>query len=104
MPTYTYRCSSCQEITDGFFALKDTRPDQIECKSQGCAGVAEYELSVPMHMKASYLDGQRSKAWKDVKEASRLNRDAAVESNPETKAGMEKEIKKIGYTFNKDGI
>lgn len=103
-PTYTYRCSSCQEITDGFFTLKDTRPDQIECKSQGCAGVAEYELSVPMHMKASYLDGQRGKAWKDVREASKLNLAAARTDNLQEKAELNKEVKKIGYTFTKDDV
>ena len=102
MPTYTYFCEECQHITDVFYKLSEVRPDIQSCEV--CGAVAHYQLAAPMVLKASYLDGQRSKAWKDVKEASRLNRDAAVESNPETKAGMEKEIKKIGYTFNKDGI
>ena len=102
MPTYTYFCEECQHITDVFYKLSEVRPDIQSCEV--CGAVSHYQLAAPMVLKASYLDGQRSKAWKDVKEASRLNRDAAVESNPETKAGMEKEIKKIGYTFNKDGI
>jgi hypothetical protein len=103
-PTYTYRCSSCQEITDGFYTLKDTRPDHIKCKTEGCAGVADYELSVPMHMKASFLDGQRSKSWKDVREASKLNLAAAATDNLQEKAELNKEAKKIGYNFTKDDV
>ena len=102
MPTYLYPCSNCDHVTEVFYKLSEVRPDIQSCEV--CHEIAHYRIAAPMVLKASYLDGQRSKAWKDVKEASRLNRDAAVESNPETKAGMEKEIKKIGYTFNKDGI
>ena len=101
MPTYTYVCE-CSTVTDGFNTLKEVRPETIPCSA--CGKDAQYQLSVPMHMKASYLDGQRSKSWKDVREASKLNLAAAGTDNLQEKAEINKEVKKIGYTFTKDDV
>lgn len=101
MPTYVYICPECGESTDGFYTLKETRPDTIECRE--CGNQAQYQLAAPMVLKASYLDGQRSKQWKDLKEASKLNKLAAGTDNQAEKKEIQKEASKIGYNFNKDG-
>jgi len=102
MPTYTYFCEKCQEVTDGFFRLTENRPEVIAC--QVCKDeVAKYRLSLPMHMKASYLDGQRREAWKDLREASKLNVAASATDNQEEKKELLNEAKKIGYNFKKEG-
>jgi putative FmdB family regulatory protein len=102
MPTYTYWCNSCEEMLDAFYTLKETRPDQINCHH--CEGVANYQLSAPMVLKASYLDGQRKKQWQDLREASKLNKAAAQTANEQEKKELQSEQKKIGYNFTKDTI
>lgn len=102
MPTYTYRCIHCKESTDGFFTLKETRPNTIPC--QGCGKDAEYEMSAPMVLKASFLDGQRKKQWQDLREASKLNKAAAQTASEQEKKELQSEQKKIGYNFTKDTI
>jgi hypothetical protein len=54
-------------------------------------------------MKASYLDGQRREAWKDLREASKLNVAASATDNQEEKKELLNEAKKIGYNFKKEG-
>lgn len=102
MPTYTYPCSTCDHTTDVFYKLSEVRPDIQSCEV--CGEVANYQLAAPMVLKASYLDGQRSKSWKDVREASKLNLAAARTDNLQEKAELTKEVKKIGYTFTKDDV
>jgi putative FmdB family regulatory protein len=102
MPTYTYWCSECQKISDAFYSLKETRPDQVQCNS--CDKQANYQLAAPMVLKASYLDGQRGKHWKDLKEASKLNKAAAATDNQQEKQELQAEQKKIGYNFSKEPV
>ena len=102
MPTYEYFCEGCGDITDGFFKLAEVRPTDLPCKS--CGEAAQYRLSSPLVLKASFLDGQRSRAWKDVREASKLNLAAAGTDNLQEKAEINKEVKKIGYNFTKDDV
>lgn len=102
MPTYTYWCNSCEEMLDAFYTLKETRPDQINCHH--CEGVANYQLSAPMVLKASFLDGQRKKQWQDLREASKLNKAAAQTASEQEKKELQSEQKKIGYNFTKDTL
>lgn len=102
MATYTYHCSACEHITDVFYKLTEHRPDIQSCEA--CHEIAHYKIAAPMVLKASYLDGQRSKSWKDVREASKLNLAAAGTDNLKEKAEINKEVKKIGYNFTKDGV
>lgn len=100
MPTYTYHCGPCDHITDVFFSLSEVRPEDVLCES--CQGTATYQLAAPMVLKHSYLDGQRSKKFRDLKEASKLNVAAARTDDLDQKKELKKEISKIGYTFEKD--
>lgn len=100
MPYYTYHCKMCQHINEVHYKLTEVRPDIIEC--QQCHEEAEYKISAPMVLRASYLDGQRSKQWKDLKEASKLNRAAASEGDLSKKKEINQEVRKIGFNFNKD--
>lgn len=102
MPTYVYLCPHCKETTDGFFTLKENRPNTIPCRE--CGQDAQYELSAPMVLKASYLDGQRKKEWQDLREASKLNKAASQTDNQQEKKELQAEQKKIGYNFTKDTI
>jgi predicted nucleic acid-binding Zn ribbon protein len=101
-PTYTYPCSKCDHVTDVFYKLSEVRPDIQPCEV--CGEIANYKLAAPMVLKASFLDGQRSRAWKDVREASKLNLAAAGTDNLQEKAEINKEVKKIGYNFTKDDV
>ena len=102
MPTYLYQCFECGDTTDGFFSLKEVRPEKIPCKS--CDAQAEYQIHGPqiIHRK-SFVDGQKRKGWKDLREASKLNRLAAGEDDQKKKEEILKEGKKIGYNFVKEG-
>ena len=100
MPTYTYSCVTCGGVTDGFYKLTETRPEELPCSE--CGNPAEYTLAAPMVLKASFLDGQRSKQWKDVREASKLNKLAAQTDNLQAKKEIKQEAAKIGYKFSND--
>lgn len=100
MPTYLYRCTSCDETTDGHFKLTETRPETVECIL--CGEEARYELSAPMVLKASYLDGQRKKKFQDLREASKLNKQAGEVNSTEERKALKTESKKIGYKLSND--
>lgn len=99
-PTYTYRCEKCDQVTDGFFRLTETRPDELPCIV--CGESATYELASPLVMRNSHPDGVKRKGWADLKEASKLNRAVAGTDNLEEKAALKREIKKTGFSFGKE--
>jgi hypothetical protein len=70
-----------------------------------CSEISNYTFDIPrVQQKVSYLDGQRGSKWKDLKEASKLNMAAAKAETQEEKQEIDREVKKIGYNFNKDPI
>lgn len=102
MPTYIYHCSKCDHEEDVFYKLSEVRPDMQSCEV--CGQISNYKIAAPMVLKASYLDGQRSRSWKDVREASKLNLAAARTDNLQEKAELNKEVGKLGYKFTKDDV
>lgn len=103
MPNYHYQCSKCNHSEYVHYKLTETRPDSQSCEV--CGEVSNYTFEIPrVQQKVSYLDGQRSKQWKDLKEASKLNVASAKADTQEEKAEIQKEVKKIGYSFEKDPL
>lgn len=98
MPTYTYVCTNCAHVTDARFSLKEERPEIIKCEACYQESAA-YTLSAPMVTRASYLDG--TNRFRDMKEASKLNVEAAKSSSQDTKKEISKEIRKMGVTLTK---
>lgn len=97
MPNYSFQCKKCSTVLDHHCKYED-RPEQIACE---CGGMASYKLIPPGIMTHSYLDGNNR--FKDAKEAAKLNRLAAG-AEGETKAEIEKEVRKTGFDFEKKGI
>lgn len=93
MAVYNFFCETCDQVFDGHFKI-GTRPDKIPCPG-GCGQEAEYRISAPMVMKASYPDGHKRKGWADLKAAAKLNIEAAG-AKKETAAEIKQEIKKMG--------
>lgn len=93
MPNYGFLCEDCGTVTEEFHKISG-RPDGIVC---ACGGIAHHQISTPAIVgKASFLDGQRRKGWSDLKEASKLNVEAAGTKKQDTKKEIAKEIKKLG--------
>lgn len=99
-PNYLYCCSKCDHQEFVHYKLTETRPEIQSCEV--CGELSNYQIAPPrVQQKVSYLDGQRSNKWKDLKEASKLNKAAAATDNPEEKKELQKEQVKIGYNFEK---
>ncbi len=92
MPTYTYKCHTCEHVTEKDFKYSE-RPSTLECEE--CRDMAEYTISAPHVMRASFPDGHKRKGWDAVRHASKLNVARSAESNPETRKEISKEIKKL---------
>ena len=99
-PTYTYRCEQCDHVTDGFYRLSETRPDQVPCES--CGEQAQYTLAAPLVMRASYPDGTKRKGFGDLKEASKINKMIAQTDDPEARKVLKKELKKTKFSFGEN--
>jgi len=97
MPTYIYRCPKEDCLTEfDWFGKFEERQEQLPCP--GCGGSASYNIGSPMVLEASYLDGQRGKtdkAWKKMKDESKLKVERARTHNTEGKAEITAEIDKI---------
>lgn len=102
MARYLFHCSSCDTDTDLDYPI-GTRPDQAPCPV--CAKVAEYVLVPPGIMTHSYLDGQKRKGYQDIREASKLNVEAASTDDPQKKKEIHAEISnKLKVDIRKDSI
>lgn len=96
MPNYSFRCPECGHDTDHHCKFED-RPAQVACEN--CGKMAPYKLIPPGIMTHSYLDGNNR--FKDAKEAAKLNKLAAGAEGV-TKDEISKELKKTGFSFDKD--
>jgi putative FmdB family regulatory protein len=70
-PVYEYACGECGSITDEFRKYEDRERPSV-C---ACGEAANYIISAPTVLQASYLDGQRKKydsGWQRLKEMSKL--------------------------------
>ena len=88
VPTYEFRCDSCNTIIEEFFKMAD-RPNTITCD---CGESARFIISAPALMqKAAFLDGQRKNEFRDEKEAADLLIDS-MDLPVEKRGGIQKEI------------
>lgn len=97
MPNYTYNCETCESTTIEQFRIAD-RPETVTC---ACGGTAKFTIVPVPVMNHSYRDG--TKRFQDFREASKLNKEAAVSSDS-TKKEIHREIKKMGVSIKKDGL
>lgn len=100
-PTYDYACTECHALFDVHIRYVDR--DDYE-KVGGCPDCGSIKLErqfpAPMVLKASYPDG--TKRFTDMKEAAKLNREAANSMKQDTKKEIAREIRKLGVRVNKE--
>lgn len=97
MPNYEFFCEDCSCVTTGNFLYAD-RPETVPCTF--CEKPARYMMSKPTVMHVALPDGTRRRGWADMKEAAKLNKEAAV-ARGETKRDIKKEIRKLGIGVEK---
>lgn len=100
MPTYLYKCEACP-CTEEVLCKYEDRQESVHCT--GCGHRAHLTMMGATVMRASYPDGHKRKGWNEIRTASKLNKQAAVESNPETKKQMVQEIKKMASIRKQEG-
>lgn len=101
MPTYDFQCLGCDTIVDHFvpYERRDD-PDQVPL-CLVCGGAEHRRLfPAPRVMSASLPDGTKRRGWSDLKEAAKLNVEAAG-SKRDTAREIRKEIKRIGVKVEK---
>lgn len=93
VPNYSFRCSSGHTADEIVVHCPYDDRDTQTCLE--CGHPLERQITAPNFTKASYIDGQRGKtgAWKDMREASKLNREAATDSSQDNKKAIAKEIR-----------
>lgn len=89
MPNYDYHCITCEEdlIVNVPYAERDRSP----CPTCDC--LLERQMSMPAVMKASYPDGVKRKGWAELREASKLNKEAIGSKDSGHRKAIEKEIR-----------
>lgn len=98
-PSYEYHCTECAQTTIEIHPISN-RPSTIKCKACG-EMKAEYRMSAPTVLKASFLDGQRKLT--DLKETNKLNAQKREARSSEERKRIAQEIKKIGIQTTKPG-
>jgi hypothetical protein len=74
-------------------------PDKCDCGAERWTRVY-----YPLHpTRASYPDGHKRKGWDSLKEAQKLEKQAAVEKNRDTKRAIKAEITKMGVKASTKG-
>lgn len=99
MPTYEFKCETCESITAEQFPMA-TRPSKVTC---ACGGTANYMISIPNVMNVALPDGTKRRGFAELREASRLNRAMAGTSDGESKKEMEKELRKLNVDIKREG-
>lgn len=96
MPNYDFYCESCDTmvILNVSFEQRDEPNNCADCGS-----FLRRQFPAPAVTRASYPDGVTNR-FKDFKEASKLNKEAAV-AKDSTKKEIQKEIRKMGIRIQK---
>jgi hypothetical protein len=102
MPRYFSIDIACTSCDHEWHELIDVKDKDGEFPCIRCSGVGKRTMSAPNVMRNSYRDG--TNRFKDAKEAAKLNKAAASAQSSETKKEIAKEIKKLGYKFDKSII
>jgi hypothetical protein len=100
MPTYMFCCedSECEIVQELFFTIA-SRPDSVECIA--CGKSAKHKIAAPMVMRASYPDGVKRRGFADLKEAAKLNKQAAG-LRSDQRGEIQKEIRKMKVDISKE--
>lgn len=95
---YLFHCPACEVYEDRQVPYEER--DNQNCIT--CQGHLERRITAPNSPRASYVDGQRAKSgtWKDMREASKLNVDAAGAS-PNNKKEIAREIRRLRVDIRK---
>jgi putative FmdB family regulatory protein len=96
MPNYDFDCETCNTTIILNVKFED-RDQPNNCPD--CGAFLRRQFPAPMVTRASYPDGVTNR-FKDFKEASKLNKEAAV-SKDSTKKEIQKEIRKMGIKIQK---
>lgn len=91
----SFTCRSCSHRWEDL-VRRSEKDLEHPCPECGTGTTRNFEVA--HHTRASYVDGNGR--FKEAKEAAKLNREMAG-SNQQTKKEIAKEIKKLGYNFNK---
>lgn len=102
---YEWQCSECEVVVEiqRPIAECNTPPDrEVACLCEQSQWKRVF--SMPMVVgKASYLDGQKRPGWQDLKEAAKLEKEAA-NSRQDKKKEIAAEIRKLGVRTSKEII
>lgn len=90
MPNYDFHCDKC-DTTEILNVPYEQRDASYNCGQ--CGSVLARQFPAPMVARASYPDGT-TKRFKEFKEASKLNKEAAV-AKDSTKKEIKKELRKM---------
>lgn len=101
MPSYDYKCTTCEQKFIEVVKY-DQREDKQLCPDCGTS-TGVYCISAPNITRASYVDGTKRKGFSEMKEAAKLNREAA-HSGTEKRREIEKEIRRMGVKVSKEII
>lgn len=96
MPNYDFECFHCQSTTI-LNVPYDKRDELYYCADCGFHLLRKFPA--PMVARASYPDGTTNR-FKELKEASKLNKEAAVAKDT-TKKEIQKEIRKMKVDIQK---
>lgn len=86
---YNFSCIPC-ELTEERQVPYVERDQQI-CHT--CGESMTRHFPAPMVTQASYPDGMKRKGWAEMREASKLNKEAIVSKDPGHRKAIEKEIR-----------
>lgn len=96
MPNYDFDCIACQTVVI-LNVSYETRDDNHMCPD--CCNILIRRFPAPMVTRASYPDGTTNR-FKDFKEASKLNKEAAA-AKSDTKKEIQKELRKMKIDIQK---
>lgn len=93
VPNYSFRCDVGHTTDEIIIGCKYEDRDNQICPDCGMSLIRQ--ITAPNFPRASYVDGQRGKtgAWKDMREASALNKEAATDTSQDNKKAIAKEIR-----------
>lgn len=93
MPSYDYKCKSC-EYTFVDIVSYDDRDNIQECPDCGAVNAFRFYGKMPGVTRASYVDGTKRKGFDTLKEVNKLEIEKA-DLPPEKRTDINKEIKRL---------
>lgn len=88
-PIYDFTCETCQDTYD--LMVKYDERDSQTCPV--CSSPVIRHFPSPMILKASHHDGIKRRGWAEMREASKLNKEAASSGSEENRKAIAKEIR-----------